>query len=254
MTRFAHLKIWYYFYSELKNSDITFLPYFILRNQYRYKLDGYDHRWNHAGNRGLATYTKVPPGSYRFRVKALGHYGAAAPEQTLRIVILPPWWRTWWAYAGYGGLVAAALLPARREVVKRGRLRGDLRMEQVESEKWQELDTLKSRFFANISHEFRTPLTLIAGTVDNLLGEDQKRRRLPAAARTHPAQRPAAVAAHQPTAGPVEAGGGPAAPRRPAWQPDGLPANDRAGIRLPGRQPGHRVRDAPARKGLPGPL
>jgi signal transduction histidine kinase len=140
------------------------------RNQYRYQLEGYDNRWNNAGNRGYATYTKVPPGEYIFRVKSTNNYlGGNEQERTIRIIILPPWWNTWWAYMGYGLLAAAALLLGRREVVKRERLRADLRVKQVESQKWQELDAMKSRFFANISHEFRTPLTLILGTSDELL-------------------------------------------------------------------------------------
>jgi ligand-binding sensor domain-containing protein len=77
------------------------------RNQYRYKLEGYDSRWTRAGNRGYATYTKVGPGDYTFRVKVNNNYGGWNEQETkLRISVLPPWWRTWWAYAL--GLMAVA--------------------------------------------------------------------------------------------------------------------------------------------------
>jgi len=144
------------------------------KNRYFYRLDPYDKRWVNAGNRGYAAYTGVPPGRYVFRIRAFNRDGAeAAPGQAIRICIAPPWWQTWWAYAGYGLLGGVVLVAARRLIVHRERLKADLRVEQVASDKLRELDTLKSQFFANISHEFRTPLTLILGTLEGLL-EDKK--------------------------------------------------------------------------------
>jgi signal transduction histidine kinase/CheY-like chemotaxis protein len=100
----------------------------------------------------------------------------SAHERKLVIIILPPPWRTWWAYTGYGFLVLGALYAGRRNLLQRERLKSTLKLEQVarekehfELEKAQEVDRVKTSFFTNISHEFRTPLTLIKGPVDVLL-------------------------------------------------------------------------------------
>jgi signal transduction histidine kinase/ligand-binding sensor domain-containing protein/DNA-binding response OmpR family regulator len=144
------------------------------KNRYFYRLDPYDKRWVNAGNRGYAAYTGVPPGRYVLRIRAFNRDGAeAVPGHYIRIYIAPPWWQTWWAYAGYGLVGGMLLVTARRLIVNRERLKADLRVQQVAADKLRELDTLKSQFFANISHEFRTPLTLILGTLEGLL-EDKK--------------------------------------------------------------------------------
>ncbi len=136
------------------------------KNQYRYKLEGYDVQWNKANNLNFATYKNVPPGAYTFRVKATSNHGGwQEQERTLQMVILPPWWRTWWAYFGYSFLALTALWVGRREIVKRERLKADLFIRQAEADQLKELDRLKSRFFANISHEFGTPLTLVLNIV-----------------------------------------------------------------------------------------
>jgi signal transduction histidine kinase/ligand-binding sensor domain-containing protein/DNA-binding response OmpR family regulator len=142
------------------------------KNRYFYRLDPYDKRWVDAGNRGYASYTGVPPGRYVLRIRAFNRDGAeATPGEAIRIYIAPPWWQTWWAYAAYGLLGGLLLVAARRLIVNRERLKADLRVQQVASDKLRELDTLKSQFFANISHEFRTPLSLILGTLEGLLEE-----------------------------------------------------------------------------------
>ncbi len=146
------------------------------KNQYAYRLKGLDQDWVYSGSRRFASFTHLAPGRYVFQVKAANNDGVWNEKGTsMTVVIHPPWWRTTWAYAFYGLLTVISLLLARREVVKRERLRADLHIKQVESTKWQELDALKSRFFANISHEFRTPLTLILGTLEELLQD----RRVP---------------------------------------------------------------------------
>lgn len=141
------------------------------RNLYRHLLEGYDKDWVETDyHNRTATYTNLPAGTYTFRVKASNHHGVwSNNERALKVIILPPPWRTGWAYIGYSLLAVGILLVARRNIVQRERLKANLQLEHVELEKAKEIDRAKSSFFTNISHEFRTPLTLIKGPVDTLL-------------------------------------------------------------------------------------
>jgi signal transduction histidine kinase/ligand-binding sensor domain-containing protein/DNA-binding response OmpR family regulator len=149
------------------------------KNQYAYMMENFNDDWIHTGSTRSATFTNLSPGDYIFRVKASNNDGVWNEEgAALRITITPPWWRTWWAYLLYGLAVLAALYFTRRYELDRLDLRNRLRLEHVAAEKLREVDQMKSRFFANISHEFRTPLTLILGPMDSLLAtlENQEAR------------------------------------------------------------------------------
>jgi signal transduction histidine kinase/CheY-like chemotaxis protein/AraC-like DNA-binding protein/ligand-binding sensor domain-containing protein len=148
------------------------------RNLYRHRLEGYDMEWIQTDwKERTATYTNLDPGTYTFRVKASNYQGIwSENEKTLSIVVLPPPWKTWWAYTGYSLLAVALLLFARRIIVQRERLKSNLQLaiveqekEHFELEKAKEVDRVKTSFFTNISHEFRTPLTLIKGPVETLI-------------------------------------------------------------------------------------
>jgi signal transduction histidine kinase/DNA-binding response OmpR family regulator/streptogramin lyase len=140
------------------------------KNRYSYYLEGYDKTWHDAGTQRKASYAKVPPGSYTFRVKATNNDGVWNEKGTvLTIIVDPPWWKTWWAYVAYGLTVVAVFLWYRQNLINRERLRNDLKLEHLELTKMQEMDKLKSYFFANISHEFRTPLTLILSPIRDMV-------------------------------------------------------------------------------------
>ena len=133
------------------------------KNQYAYQLEGVDKDWVYSGTRRFASYTNLDPREYVFRVKASNNDGIWNEEgASIQFVILPPWWRTWWAYTLYSLLALGMLWTIRYYEIKRLKLRH-------RAEHLAEVDTLKTRFFANISHEFRTPLTLILGPVKKMM-------------------------------------------------------------------------------------
>ncbi|WP_199200241.1 two-component regulator propeller domain-containing protein [Adhaeribacter arboris] len=143
------------------------------KNKYAYKLEGFNDQWLSVDNEvRKAVFTNLDPGTYVFRVKASNNDGVwNEAGATLRITILPPFWKTNWAFAFYIILFLAALLIARRIVQTQERLKYKLAHERQEAHRRQELDMLKIRFFTNISHEFRTPLTLILAPLEKMLKE-----------------------------------------------------------------------------------
>ena len=133
-------------------------------NQYRYQLIGADEAWVDAKTRRTATYLHLRPGHYTFRVQGTNSRGIWSPNVAeLAIRVLPPWWRTWWAYAAYILVFGIALRLAFRFYLHRGQLQSRLAFETREAERVKELDAVKTQLYTNITHEFRTPLTIILG-------------------------------------------------------------------------------------------
>lgn len=142
------------------------------RNEYAYVLEGFEEDWNPVGTQRTATYTNLPPGQYTFRVKAANNDGVWNEHGTsLEIRILPPLWRTWWAYLLYALFAATAAYGAYRYSVKVWRLKNSLALEQLRRRTEDDLHAAKMQFFTNVSHEFRTPLTLILGPIQELLAD-----------------------------------------------------------------------------------
>ena len=138
------------------------------KNRYAFQLEGFSDRWIELGTQRRLTFTNLNPGSYTLAVRGSNNDGVWSEERRLGIYIIPPWWRTGWAYFGYLVLLGALGLGLARNRLNRMRLRNRLEVEQVRAESLRELDKAKSRFFANVSHEFRTPLTLILGPLEDL--------------------------------------------------------------------------------------
>ncbi|MEM6964261.1 MAG: two-component regulator propeller domain-containing protein [Bacteroidota bacterium] len=138
---------------------------------YKYMLDGYDEDWKISSARNpLATYTNLPHGKYTLMVKSTNSDGIWNDKTTeLGIVIKPPIWLTWYAYLFYALSGFGILWFFRRYELIGIQEKNDLKVAQLEREKREEIHDLKLRFFTNISHEFRTPLTLIIAPLENLI-------------------------------------------------------------------------------------
>jgi signal transduction histidine kinase/ligand-binding sensor domain-containing protein/DNA-binding response OmpR family regulator len=149
------------------------------KNQYAYMMEGFDKDWIYTdASRRFATYTNLDPGEYIFRVKGSNNDGIWNQEGiSIAVTILPPWWATTWAYAIYLLLALSIIYFTWKLQLKRIRIKNDYEMSKFEAKKLHEVDEMKSRFFANISHEFRTPLTLILGPVKELIKTEKETKK-----------------------------------------------------------------------------
>ena len=141
------------------------------KNKYAYRMIGFDKDWYYtdATHRSV-TYTNLNPGTYVFRVKASNNDGLWNEKGTeIKITILPPLWKTWWAYLIYFFMIAGLIYLFRSYVLHQYQLKARIDSDRMKAEKTHEIDQMKLDFFGNVSHEFRTPLTLISGPLDYLL-------------------------------------------------------------------------------------
>ena len=161
---------------ELSYSDRMFsLRYAALsyvspsKNQYAYRLDGFDRDWNYVGSQTKATYTNLPPGSYTFRVKATNNDGQwSEQEATVSIVISPPFWWSWPARLVYLLLLLGAIWYYVRLRLHRAEHRHQEEIRRLSEAKEQEAREARLSFFTMIAHEIRTPVTLIIGPLEEL--------------------------------------------------------------------------------------
>ncbi|MGN7783832.1 hybrid sensor histidine kinase/response regulator transcription factor [Niabella sp. 22666] len=193
--------------------------------QYAYYLEGWDKDWNKTGNTRTVTYNNIREGTYTLRIKSTNAEGSwNTVEKVMTIKVLPPWFRTWWAYLLYlSGAAALAILyisyKTRQAKMKYelqlSRVNAEMRKAELESERMEkevqkaelqkahaeyekekaeretervinaqekEINQKRLSFFTNISHEFRTPLTLILNPVKDLIkqyqGQDKEELRI----------------------------------------------------------------------------
>ena len=141
------------------------------RNQYAYRLEGFDSGWQYTdASKRFAYYNNLKTGTYTFYLKSSNSNGIWNQDvQTVKVIILPPPWKTWWAYTLYILLVLGSAWYAYRVIRNRIRLRNALHMREMEQAKAEEINHAKLQFFTNITHELLTPLTIISASVDELM-------------------------------------------------------------------------------------
>ncbi len=139
------------------------------KNKYRVFLENYDESWNDLGFSNSIRYTKVPPGDYHFKLAASNNDDIWTNSiRTLNITVATPWYNTSLAYLAYLLLIGFLFFQIYKIRLRRKILKHQLLSEQEEALRLKELDTFKTRFYSNITHEFRTPLTVIQGMADEL--------------------------------------------------------------------------------------
>jgi signal transduction histidine kinase/DNA-binding response OmpR family regulator/ligand-binding sensor domain-containing protein len=145
------------------------------KNIIKYKLEGSDNRWHeYTGSHLTVTYENIMPGNYTLIVNAANKDNVWNPEtREIKITVLPPWWKTSWAYAFYvilfllTGYVIFVILKNKATAIHKKKL------EEMTKEKEKILYEQKLRLFTNISHDIRTPLTLIIGPLENILSKEE---------------------------------------------------------------------------------
>ena len=134
---------------------------------YQYKIDELGSQWlNTEPGENRVTYNNLPPGKYTFQVRAL-NYGNYSETRTVKILITPPWYQTWWAYCIYTALAGLLVLGIINYILSRMRHRREI----MKREHAEQLNEAKLQFFINISHEIRTPMTLIINPLEKLLAD-----------------------------------------------------------------------------------
>ncbi|MBF4466329.1 two-component regulator propeller domain-containing protein [Flavobacterium sp. LC2016-12] len=149
------------------------------KNQYAYYLEGFEKDWNYVGNKRSATYTNLEAGDYVFKVKSANADGSWSDVQLeLKITVLPPWWKTFWAYLIYVSILVFLIIYFNKIYQNRFKARQAIILQREKTIQLEKLNNNKLQFFTNISHEFRTPLTLIINPLEDILRSKNLSREL----------------------------------------------------------------------------
>ena len=159
------------YYDATLSIDFVALEYSLPdKIQYAYYLEGWDKEWIYPGQIKTANYNHIHEGSYTLRIKSTDAEGVWNNNETiLKIVVLPPWYRTWWAWLFYVSAAALLIWLFVRYQNRQTKLEYEVKLAHLDAEKEKELTEKKISFFTHISHEFRTPLTLIINPLKELV-------------------------------------------------------------------------------------
>lgn len=159
-------------------------------SRYSYMLDGFDKEWNNAEETNTAVYTNLDPGKYTFRLKAHSEDGSwSTPEKRISITVNPPFWRSYYAYLFYALSFSGILWSIRRRSIQKLKTEFAREQEKLEvkhliekerqkAEQKTELEKVKIKFLTNLSHELKTPLTLVLNPIENLMFHEQNNEKL----------------------------------------------------------------------------
>jgi signal transduction histidine kinase/ligand-binding sensor domain-containing protein/CheY-like chemotaxis protein len=142
---------------------------------YAYYLEKWDHNWNYVGKIKTAYYSRLNEGRYLLKIRSTNTEGAWVPAYELKIRILPPWYRTWWAYILYFITISTVIYWIWLYRIRQTRLKYEVQIANLKIEQEKQINERKLSFFTNISHEFRTPLTLIINPIKDLLKQHKGR-------------------------------------------------------------------------------
>lgn len=174
-------------YIELKyNLDVITFEFVALmfpfsqNLEYSIKMENFDKDWRDIGLDHTVTYTSLPPGEYIFKVKSRikGSNDWGNDYTSIELIILKPFWFQWWAFVSYAIMFLFMFYAFRKYIIAWERMKTNLQLEKLSREKDAQLYKAKQQFFTNISHEIRTPVTLILGAINRLYdkhdGEESK--------------------------------------------------------------------------------
>nr|WP_262915858.1 hybrid sensor histidine kinase/response regulator transcription factor [Chitinophaga filiformis] len=173
-------------YKQNFSIDFTTLNYTAPQeSRYSYILEGFDKTWNDVGTSRTAVFSNLPPGRYVFRVKASSDDGSWSTEQAvIKVYVRPPFWLTAYAYIFYVFAAGFTLWALRQRAIRklknkfaleqeRLQIRQAMELERKEAERQREFEQVKIKYLTNLSHEFRTPVSLIVGPVEKLIQEEE---------------------------------------------------------------------------------
>jgi signal transduction histidine kinase/ligand-binding sensor domain-containing protein/DNA-binding NarL/FixJ family response regulator len=144
------------------------------KNRFRYKLLNYEDQWVNIGTDQHIRLSKLPYGNYTLIVSASNTSGIWSPnERRLLITIHPPWYLAWWAFALYAIFVISGVWIVSRNFKRDLQRKHEIELQRHEALRLKQLDETKTRFFSNVTHEFRTPLTLILAPLEKAIHGDE---------------------------------------------------------------------------------
>ncbi len=145
------------------------------KDRYAYKLENFDDQWIDIGNKTTANYTNIPPGKYSFLIRVTHNNNSTSYSKPIQIQVFPPIWKTAYAYVFYILLIFTAIYLVWNYYNAKTIYKHNLQIERIENEKIIELNQSKLKFFINVSHEFKTPLTLIMSPIEKLIKSTEYR-------------------------------------------------------------------------------